>query len=113
MDEGESLLDQVSSPALRSGSRQGNPSRLQRFLKDNGLSLVLGVLFFVFLAGHSVAGLLDYNAEQQGHGQQMVGYLEYLTTAHFLESVAENWESEFLHRGTRYRSQQSRDITGH
>ncbi len=81
MDQGESLLDQV---------------RLQRLLKDNGLSLVLGSLFIVFLVGHSIAGLLDYNAEQQSHGQQVVGYLSYLTTAHFLESVAENWESEFL-----------------
>jgi hypothetical protein len=43
-----------------------------------------------------VAGHRDYNAEQQAHGQPALGYGAYLGTGHFLEAVAENWESEFL-----------------
>ena len=70
---------------------------MKRFLLDNGLSLVLFVLFFfTFLFGQSLTGHQHYNNEQQEHGQQTVGYLEYLGTGHFLEATMENWESEFL-----------------
>lgn len=70
---------------------------MKRFLKNNGLSLVLFVLFFfTFLVGQSVTGHLHYNNEQQEHGQPTVGYVEYLGTSHFLEATMENWESEFL-----------------
>jgi hypothetical protein len=70
---------------------------MKRFLHDNGLSLVLFVLFFfTFLVGQSVTGHLHYNNEQQEHGQPTVGYVEYLGTSHFLEATMENWESEFL-----------------
>ena len=33
------------------------------------------------------------------HGVGPVGYLEYLSTGHFVEGVFENWESEFLQMG--------------
>lgn len=70
---------------------------MKRFLHDNGLSLVLFVLFFfTFLFGQSVTGRLHYNNEQQEHGQPTVGYVEYLGGTHFLEATMENWESEFL-----------------
>jgi hypothetical protein len=70
---------------------------MKGFLKDNGLSLVLFVLFFFsFLVGQSLTGHLHYNNEQQEHGQPTVGYVEYLGTSHFLEATMENWESEFL-----------------
>ena len=70
---------------------------MKRFLRDNGLSLVLFVLFFFsFLFGQSITGHQHYNNEQQEHGQQTIGYLEYLGSGHFLEATMENWESEFL-----------------
>jgi len=70
---------------------------MKRFLYDNGLSLVLFVLFFFsFLVGQSFTGHRHYNNEQLEHGQPTVEYLEYLGTSHFLEATMENWESEFL-----------------
>ena len=72
---------------------------MKKFLKDNGLSLVLIGLFLLFLFGHSLAGYFDYNDEQREHHQPEINYGQYLVTGEFLESVAENWESEFLQMG--------------
>jgi hypothetical protein len=69
---------------------------MRRILRENGLSLVLFGLFLLFLAGQSIAGQYHYNQEQTEHGDQPVSYGTYLTTGSFLESVMENWESEFL-----------------
>ena len=72
---------------------------MKRFLHDNGLSLVLGGAFLVLFVGQSVAGLYQYNAEQEAHGEPTVSYRDYLTTPHFGEAVFENWESEFFQMG--------------
>jgi hypothetical protein len=70
---------------------------MKRFLRDNGLSLVLFVLFFFsFLVGQFFVGHQQYNNEQQEHGQSTATYYEYLGGNHFLEATMENWESEFL-----------------
>jgi hypothetical protein len=70
---------------------------MQRFLRENGLSLVLFWLFFVtFIVGQSFSGLRQYNEDQEEHGGEQVQMGEYLRTGHFLESTMENWESEFL-----------------
>ena len=55
------------------------------------------VLFFsAFMIGQTLTGHQEYNNEQQEHGQQAIGLLDYLGTGHFLEATMENWESEFL-----------------
>ncbi len=72
---------------------------MRRFFRNNGLSVVMFGLFFVFVAAQSVAGYLTYNEDQQEHREAEVGYLEYLGTGHFIEAVFENWESEFLQMG--------------
>ncbi len=72
---------------------------MRRFLRENGLSLTMFGLFFLFLAGQSVTGFQSYNQEQQEHKESQVGYVEYLSTGHFVEAVFENWESEFLQMG--------------
>jgi hypothetical protein len=69
---------------------------MRRFLRENGLSVVLLGLFFLFLAGQSMTGLRVYNDEARTHGDRPVGYLHYLGSGHFIEAVFENWESEFL-----------------
>ena len=67
-----------------------------RILRDNGLSIVLFVLFFLSVAGQSLTGHKEYNDDQSRHGQPTIGYAQYLKTGHFIEAVFENWESEFL-----------------
>jgi hypothetical protein len=70
---------------------------MKRFFRNNGLSLVLFVLFFfTLLLGQSIVGYWHYNNEQQEHNQQTVTYPEYLAGNHFLEATMENWESEFF-----------------
>jgi cell division protein FtsW (lipid II flippase) len=65
-------------------------------IRDNGLTLVLLLLFLVSLAGHSVVGRAKYNEDQEEHGRPTVTYAGYVTSSAFIESVFENWESEFL-----------------
>ena len=69
---------------------------MRRFLHDNGLSVAMFGLFFVFVTAQSVMGFLDYNSTEEEHGRPPVGYVEYLTSGDFVEAVFENWESEFL-----------------
>jgi hypothetical protein len=69
---------------------------MRKILRNNGLSIVLGLLFFLSLIGQSAAGMYAYNEEQQEHGQPTVNFVDYVASSHFLEAVAENWESEFL-----------------
>jgi hypothetical protein len=69
---------------------------MRRKLRDNGLSIVLVSLFFLFWFGQSVAGHREHSADQIEHGQQAVSYPAYLRSSHFWEATAENWESEFL-----------------
>src|SRR6185295_13652021 len=72
---------------------------MRRWIHDNGLSIALFVLFLSCLIAQSVTGWIDYNAEQHDHQRSEIGYTSYLISGHFIESVFENWESEFLQDG--------------
>lgn len=70
---------------------------MRRFFRDNGLTLVLVLLFLVSLfGGQAVSGWHEYNDERHDHRQEEVGFGKYLTSSHFMEATMENWESEFL-----------------
>jgi len=69
---------------------------MRRFLRENSLSLVFGLLFVGALLGQAYAGWHQFNAEQVGEGLGRIGWGEYLTSADFAVDVAENWQSEFL-----------------
>ena len=72
---------------------------MRRILRENGLSIVLFLLFFFSVAGQSITGFHEYNEDQQEHKQPVIGFTEYLTSGHFVEAIFENWESEFLQMG--------------
>jgi len=65
-------------------------------IRDNSLTFALLLLFILSLAGHSLAGLAKYNEDQHDHGRPEVTYTDYILSSAFVESVFENWESEFL-----------------
>jgi hypothetical protein len=64
--------------------------------RNNGLSIVLFILFAVSLVGQSYAGWKNFNEEQRQHDQPLIGYGEFIRSPDFGETVFENWESEFL-----------------
>ena len=67
-----------------------------RALRENGLSILFGLLFLVTLTGQAAAGFAQYNEELAQHGQDAVTFLSYVTSSPFVVDVAENWQSEFL-----------------
>jgi hypothetical protein len=69
------------------------------FLRNNGLSLVLFLLFAGSLVGHSLSGHRVENEELAMRGEEEISFSTYLGSGAFIESVAENWESEFLQMG--------------
>ena len=66
------------------------------FMRNNGLSITLLLLFALSIGGHSIAGFAHHNEGQREHNQPTLTYIQYITSAGFGESVFENWESEFL-----------------
>lgn len=72
---------------------------MQRVWRENGLTIVTLALFLLFVLGHSIAGMNEYNEERAEHEQPPVGYTEYLASGHFIATFAENAESEFLQMG--------------
>jgi hypothetical protein len=87
---------QLVEPRPKRGPAPDRQAGLRRLLRENGLSIVVVALFLVFLAGQSLAGFSEYNQTQLEHREATVSYLSYLSSPHFVEAVAENWESEFL-----------------
>ena len=72
---------------------------MKRLLHDNGLSIVLTLLFLVFWLAQAVTGHLVFNEESVRHGQPGLPFIAYLGSGHFWQATAENWESEFLQMG--------------
>ncbi|RYU94208.1 DUF6766 family protein [Emticicia agri] len=66
------------------------------FLKKNGLSISLLVLFLLFWAGQAFTGWKVYNEELLEDGGYSMSFVDYLTSGHFVSATFENWESEFL-----------------
>jgi len=69
---------------------------VKRFVGENSLTLAFGLILLLALVGQSVAGLAEFNDQQLSQGQEVITYLQYLTSSDFAVDVAENWQSEFL-----------------
>jgi hypothetical protein len=69
---------------------------MRRFVRENSLSLVAFLLFFASLVGQVFAGRAVYNEDALEHGGAPLSILAYLVSGQFIETLFENWESEFL-----------------
>lgn len=66
------------------------------FLKNNGLTIVLMLLFAATIVGQWVMGWHVENEDLTRHGEAAISLGQYATHPAFISSVFENWESEFL-----------------
>ena len=73
---------------------------MRRWVWLNALSLTMFGAFFVFVVLQSVFGWHAANHELTEHGVAATSYPSYLISGDFVESVFENWESEFLQMGS-------------
>jgi hypothetical protein len=69
---------------------------MKQFIKNNSLSIVFVLLFFISLAGQVVTGFHEYNKTMAEEGGSMISLPGYLQSGHFIQATFENWESEFL-----------------
>jgi hypothetical protein len=69
---------------------------VKRFLRENSLGLVFGLLFLIVLVAQAFAGHADFNQQQLSEGLDPVSLGRYLTSASFGVDVLENWQSEYL-----------------
>ena len=67
-----------------------------RFLRENSLSLFFGTILLASVAGQSVAGEHQYNADAAGTARRRSRGHNYLVTPEFGGDLLENWQSEFL-----------------
>ena len=66
------------------------------WFRDNGLTVVLLLLFAFCFLGQIFAGHISENEERLQEGQAALALGQYLVSGAFLSAVFENWESEFL-----------------
>lgn len=69
---------------------------MTKFLRDNGLTIALALLFAGSLGGMAWSGWLDTAQEARVHGEAAPSLGQYLASGNFIGPMFENWESEFL-----------------
>ena len=69
---------------------------MAKLLKNNGLTIVLMLLFLASILGQWISGWMVENEELARHGEEMLSLAAYAIDSEFISSVFENWESEFL-----------------
>ncbi|HYJ82701.1 MAG TPA: DUF6766 family protein, partial [Allosphingosinicella sp.] len=69
---------------------------MAKLFKNNGLTIVLMLLFLASILGQWIAGWMVQNEELVRHGEEALSLAAYAVDPEFVSSVFENWESEFL-----------------
>lgn len=69
---------------------------MRRFLRNNGLTLVLMLATIASIAGMLASGWDVDSEERLRHGHAALPLLQYAGSGAFLSALFENWESEFL-----------------
>ncbi|HEU0135009.1 MAG TPA: DUF6766 family protein [Allosphingosinicella sp.] len=69
---------------------------MAKLFRNNGLTIVLLLLFLASILGQWISGWKVQNEELARHGGEMLSLAAYAAAPEFISSVFENWESEFL-----------------
>lgn len=69
---------------------------MKRIWRENGLTIILLLLFLGSLLGQWLTGWRFQNQELERHGEPLLTLGQYTTDSQFVATVFENWESEFL-----------------
>jgi hypothetical protein len=69
---------------------------MAKLFKNNGLTIVLMLLFLGSIVGQWISGWMVQNEELARHGEETLSLAAFAADPEFLSSVFENWESEFL-----------------
>jgi hypothetical protein len=84
-----------NAPALAKRSRD-----VLRWLYENSLVLAMASIFLLSWFGQSLNNWRGENETLREHGEQAVGWSDYVLSADFWERTLQNWQSEFLAVGT-------------
>ena len=87
------------APSRAPGSAKRGRGPVRR-LYENSLVLAMASIFFLSWGGQSLNNWREANDEAREHGEQTVGWSEYVLGADFWERSLQNWQSEFLAVGT-------------
>lgn len=69
---------------------------MAKLFRNNGLTIVLMLLFLGSILGQWISGWMVENEELARHGEETLSLAAFAVDPEFLSSVFENWESEFL-----------------
>ncbi|MET1109976.1 MAG: DUF6766 family protein [Allosphingosinicella sp.] len=69
---------------------------MAKLFKNNGLTIVLMLLFLASIVGQWISGWQVQNEALVRHGEEAITLGAYAAGPEFISSVFENWESEFL-----------------
>jgi hypothetical protein len=69
---------------------------MAKLFKNNGLTIVLMLLFLASIVGQWITGWQVENEELVRHGEEAITLGAFAVDPEFLSTVFENWESEFL-----------------
>ena len=69
---------------------------MAKLFKNNGLTIVLMLLFLGSIIGQWLTGVQFENQQLVEHGEEPISAWQFLSDPQFLATVFENWESEFL-----------------
>ncbi len=69
---------------------------MAKLFKNNGLTIVLMLLFLGSIIGQWLTGVRFENEQLMEHGEEPITALAFLKDPQVLSTVFENWESEFL-----------------
>lgn len=89
------LLAQPARAPTGSGSSTGRPQPPHRFFRNNGLTIVLMLLFLFSLLGMVFSGLSQANETLLRHHQAPLGLLAFLGSGEFLSALLRIGKANF------------------